>query len=75
MDLGNDIKRAIETVLPIIHKWCILHLSHLALADAFGSVVDPGKTKNVEIHNVITKCQKLVEKVNKSKRLKKRESC
>lgn len=69
-DSGSDIKRAIETVLPTIREWCISHLTHLALADAFGSSVDPTKTKNVEIRNVITKCRKLIEKVNKSKRLK-----
>jgi hypothetical protein len=62
-DSGSNIKTAIETVLSMICEWCILHLTHLALADTFGS----------KIQNVITKCQKLIEKVNKSKSLKEKK--
>ena len=39
-DSGSDT----ETVLPTMGEWCVSHLSHLALSDAFGSSVDPNKT-------------------------------
>jgi hypothetical protein len=48
-DSGSDVKRALEVVFPTHREWCISHLTHLALADAFGSSVDPNKTKNSEI--------------------------
>jgi hypothetical protein len=69
-DSGFDIKRAIKKVLPTIREWCISHLTHLALADAFGSHVDPKKSKNPDMRTVLTKCWKIVEKVNKSKKLR-----
>jgi hypothetical protein len=40
------------------------------LADAFGSSVDPNKSKNSDTRLFITKCRKMIEKVNKSKVLK-----
>jgi hypothetical protein len=42
----------------------------LALADAFGCSVDPRKTKNSELREVIGKCRKIMETVNKSRVLK-----
>jgi hypothetical protein len=48
-DSGSDVKRALEVVFPTHREWCVSHLTHLALADAFGSSVDPNKTKNSEI--------------------------
>ena len=45
---------------------------HLALADAFGSSIDPNKTKNRDMRNFITNCRKTIETVNKSKVLKAR---
>ncbi len=69
-DSGSDVKRAVEQVLPTMREWCISHLTHLALADAFGSSIDPSKTKNTIVRDVINKCRKVIEKVNKSKLLK-----
>jgi hypothetical protein len=69
-DSGSDIKMAVEKVLPTIREWCISHLTHLALADAFGSHVNPKKSKNSDMRAVLTKCRKIVEKVNKSKKLR-----
>jgi hypothetical protein len=69
-DSGSDVKRAMEVLLPTMREWCISHLTHLVLADAFGSSVDPKKTKNSEVCHFITKCHKVIEKINKSKRLK-----
>ena len=46
------------------------HFLHLALADAFGSHVDPNKTKNSEVRDLLNSCRKVIETVNKSKLLK-----
>jgi hypothetical protein len=69
-DSGSDVKRALEVELPTHREWCVSHLIHLALGDAFGSSVDPKKTKNTEIRDFITACRKVAESVNKSKLLK-----
>jgi hypothetical protein len=53
-----------------MREWCVSHLTHLALADAFGSSIDPAKSKNSSIRDVISKCRKVIKKVNKSKVLK-----
>jgi hypothetical protein len=54
----------------MMREWCISHLTHLALADAFGSHVDPNKTRNSDMRDFISRCRKVIEKVNKSKTLK-----
>jgi hypothetical protein len=69
-DSGSDVKKALEKVFPTMHEWCISHLTHLALADAFGSHVDPNKTKNSDMREFIGRSRKVIEKVNKSKTLK-----
>ncbi len=69
-DSGSDVKKALEKVLPTMREWCVSHLIHLALADAFGSHIDPNKTKHKEMRDFISRCRKVIEKVNKSKTLK-----
>ncbi len=69
-DSGSDVKRALEVVFPTIREWCVSHLLHLSLADAFGSSVDPNKTRNSEVHEIMNSCRKVIETVNKSKLLK-----
>jgi len=69
-DSGSDVKRALEVVFPTIREWCVSHFLHLALADAFGSHVDPNKTKNSEVRDLLNSCRKVIETVNKSKLLK-----
>ena len=69
-DSGSDVKRALEVVFPTHREWCVSHLLHLALADAFGSHIDPNKTKNSEVRGLMNACRKVVETVNKSKMLK-----
>jgi hypothetical protein len=68
-DSGSDVKRALEVVFPTIREWCVSHFLHLALADAFGSHVDPNKTKNSEVCDLLNSCHKVIETVNKSKLL------
>jgi hypothetical protein len=69
-DSSSDVKRALEVVFPTHREWCISHVLHLALADAFGSHIDPNKTKNGEVCELMNACHKVVETVNKSKLLK-----
>jgi len=69
-DSGSDVKRALEKVFPTHRDWCVSHLLHLALADAFGSSVDPNKMKNKGVRLLLNQCRKVIETVNKSKVLK-----
>jgi hypothetical protein len=69
-DSGSNVKRALEVVFPTHREWCVSHLFHLALADAFRSSVDPSKTKNTEVCELMNACCKVIETVNKSKLLK-----
>ena len=69
-DSGSDIKQVMEKVFPTMRELCVSHLTHLALANAFGSHVDPSKTQNSDMRNFITRCRKVVEWVNKIKNLK-----
>jgi len=55
-DLGSDIKRAMEVMILTMREWCISHLTNLALADAFGSLLDPKKSKNSDVCLIINKC-------------------
>jgi hypothetical protein len=64
------VKRALEKVFPKMREWYISHLTHLALADAFGSHVDPNKSRNSDMRDFISRCRKVIKKVNKSKTLK-----
>ena len=59
-DSGSDVKRALEQVFPTMQEWCVLHLMHLALADAFGSHVNHKKSKNSEMREFISQCRKMV---------------
>ena len=70
IDSGSDVKKALEKVFPTFREWCVSHLIHLALADAFVSHIDPKKSKNSEMRDFLTHCRKVIEKVNKSKTLK-----
>jgi hypothetical protein len=69
-DSGSDVKKALEKVLPTHREWCVSHLTHLALADAFGSSLDPTRSQNIAVREVISKCRKVIETLNKSKALK-----
>jgi hypothetical protein len=69
-DSGSDVRKAMQKVFPTMREWCVSHLTHLALANAFGSHIDPNKTKNSNMRNFITWCRKAVERVIKSKNLK-----
>jgi hypothetical protein len=69
-DSESDVKRALDVAFSTIREWCVSHLLYLALADAFGSHVDPNKTKNSEVCELLNSCRKVIETVNKSKLLK-----
>lgn len=69
-DSGSDIKRALEAVFPTMREWCISHLIHLALVDAFGTNIDRSKCKNVPAQEIFDCVRSTTEKVNKSGNLK-----
>lgn len=69
-DSGSDVKRALETRFDLPREWCISHLCHLALSEAFGTSLDPNKSKNKEAREIISKIRSTFETVNKSPALK-----
>lgn len=73
-DSGSDVKRAMEdpSLAGLIREWCVSHLIHCALVDAFGTCKDPRKSKNTEAREVFDRLRKQVECVNKSTLLKQR---
>jgi hypothetical protein len=69
-DSRSDVKRALEKVFPTHQEWCVSHLLHLSLANAFGSSVYPSKTRNKDVRDLLNSCRQVIETVNKSKLLK-----
>ena len=65
-DSGGDIKRLGSTVIGCKWDWCLPHLLNCALVDAFGTSVDPAKSKNNECRAVLMAARKAIEYVNKS---------
>ena len=68
-DSGSDVKRALDVLIDAWWEWCILHLSHLALTDAFGRSIDPAKSRNVAARKFFKKIKKVIEAINKSELL------
>lgn len=68
-DSGSDVKRALDVLIDAWWEWCISHLSHLALTDAFGMSIDPAKSKNVAARKFFKKIKKVIEAINKSELL------
>jgi hypothetical protein len=54
----------------LMHKWCISHLFHLSLINAFGIHLDPTKCKNKDARKVFVDVRSVVETINKSEALK-----
>ena len=69
-DSGSDVKRCIEVVMALMREWCISHLCHLSLVDAFGTHLDPAKCKNKDAQKVFADVRSVVETINKSEALK-----
>ncbi len=65
-DGGSDIRRLGNVLLPCEWQWCVPHLLNCALADAFGTSLDPAKSKNPAARAVMLRAKKVVEYVNKS---------
>ena len=47
-DSGSDVKRTLDILMGLWWEWGISHMSYLALTDAFGTLIDPSKSKNSE---------------------------
>ena len=68
-DSGSDVKRTLQTLMAAWWEWCISHLSHLALTDAFGTSIDPQQCKNDSARTFFKIIKKVIESVNKSEYL------
>ena len=70
-DSGSDVKRTVQVIIGAWWEWCIAHLSHLCLTDAFGTSIDPVKSKNKVARDLFKLIKKVIESVNKSDILQK----
>lgn len=64
-DGGSDIKRLIEKKIGIPREWCLPHLIHLAVQDAFGVSV---KCKNRPVFEITRDIRRVIEFFNKSQK-------
>ena len=65
-DSGGDIQRLGNVVIGCKWDWCLPHLLNCALVDAFGTSVDPARSKNREVRDVLMNAKRCIEYVNKS---------
>jgi hypothetical protein len=68
-DSGSDVKRTLDILIDAWWEWCISHLIHLALTEAFGTSIDPNNSKNVDTCCFFQRIKKVIEAVNKSEYL------
>lgn len=68
-DSGSDVKRTLQVLMDAWWEWCIFHLSHLALTDAFGTAIDPVASKNALARVFFRTIKKVIDSVNKSEYL------
>ncbi|KAH8957250.1 hypothetical protein BDL97_07G082100 [Sphagnum fallax] len=47
-DSGSNVKRTLDILIDAWWEWCISHLIHLALTEAFGTSIDRNNSKNVD---------------------------
>ncbi|KAH8974357.1 hypothetical protein BDL97_01G098100, partial [Sphagnum fallax] len=65
-DSRSDVKRTLDILINAWWEWCISHLIHLALMEAFGTSIDPNNSKNVDVRCFFQKIKKVIEAMNKS---------
>jgi len=68
-DSGSDVKRTLDILIDVWWEWCISHLIHLALTEAFGTSIDLNNSKNVDAHCFFQRIKKVIEAMNKSEYL------
>jgi len=68
-DSRFDVKHTLDILIDVWWEWCISHLIHLALMEAFGTSIDPNNSKNVDAHCFFQRIKKVIEAVNKSEYL------
>jgi hypothetical protein len=64
-DLGSDVKYTLDILIDAWWEWCISHLIHLALMEAFGTSIDPNNSKSVDACCFFQRIKKVIEVVNK----------
>jgi hypothetical protein len=68
-DSGSNVKRTLDILIDAWWEWCLSHLIHLALTEAFDTSIDPNNSKNVDARCFFQKIKKVIEAVNKSEYL------
>lgn len=71
-DSGPDVRRALDTLVPVMREWCISHWMHRALMESFGTSIDKRQSKNLRARAVFDRLRKTVERINKSTHTKAR---
>jgi hypothetical protein len=64
-DSGSDVKRPLDILIDAWWEWCISHLIHMALMEAFGTSIDPNHSKNVDARYFFQRIKKVIEAMNK----------
>jgi len=68
-DSGSDVKCTLDILINVWWEWCISHLIHLALMEAFSTLIDLNNSKNVDACCFFQRIKKVIEVVNKSEYL------
>ena len=70
-DGGPDVSKVMQDFFKdSMTEWCISHLLNRCFLDAFGTDIDPSKSKNKAARVFIDKVRKVIESINKSDDLK-----
>ncbi|KAI9907018.1 hypothetical protein PsorP6_003772 [Peronosclerospora sorghi] len=66
-DGGSDVKRAMTSLDDSKPwEWCIPHMTNRAVQDAFGTSLDPKKSKNAAARDLVSAVKSVIEHFNKS---------
>jgi len=69
LDSRSDVKYIVDILIDAWWEWCISHLIHLALMEAFGTLINLNNSKNVDLRCFFQRIKKVIEVVNKSEYL------
>ena len=69
-DSGSHVKRLCCKLLKSHWDWCVSHLSHCALVEAFGTNLNIRMCKNMSFRGLLKKVKSVIEHVHKSPKMR-----
>ena len=70
-DSGYDVNRSRDKLLPSQWDWCLSHMCNRALVEAFGTTMDPHKSKNKGFLDLLKAVKRIIEHIHKSHTMRK----